>query len=235
MKNWTVGAVLLAAGMSAQAAEPAGEKLSREWLELTYDVNYYNPYRTEEVRVKGVYGWRANSNIKIAPHLFLWGSYDYQYYDTQDSQDYERTRYALAKYGVSGEFPIGAGALLALRLSWQEHYDKDYFYLPGFGAVDFAYAARGFGYGTALTLPLAGGAEISASYEIAPLKSDAGNGVSFKERFRTGAVQLAVPLSRRLKFVLGVEQAIFTDKNPDLGLDYKFQNENVLVGLRYAL
>lgn len=222
-----------AQGHAAEKAE-SGARLNWDLLDLAYVVNYTNTYGPPELREKSLYGWRAKADIGVFPAVYLTGSYDYQFYDIQDGQASKRERYAHAKYGAGSHGSIGWGMSAVLQITWQERVGYGLIEDPFSGADRRAYAARGFGYFGGLRTALSGGAELSVSYELAPLKSDAGN-IQYKEHFETVALEVVAPLSRAVWFTLGFEHSLRTDKNEEIGLDEKTGNENILLGLRLAI
>lgn len=239
MRNMAiVVAVLLSTNAHAGAADNQPKPVaSPDWLALTYDVNFNSPYYVSEQREKALYGWRASTQLSVIPHFFLWGSYDYQLYDTTDDTTgyvvYTRERYAHEKYGGGFQVPL-LSATLQAQVSWQQLMSKLYLEIPGVGSGHGNQAARGFGYLAGLRVPLAGGAELWASYEIAPLKAEE-PGMTLKEKFRTTCLQLTAPLTRRIGLVLALEQAHYSDTFVEQEILFENNNENALIGLRFAL
>lgn len=205
-----------------------------EWAQGAYGLNYLTPYSVPELRESSVYGWRADAKVQAYQWLFLSGSYDYQKYDAADAASAHQYRYRTLKYGPLLDVPMGDAWTISLRASRQERrfegYEEDSFS----GGSSGSYGIRGFGYLGGLRWTSTNGMQIATAYEIAPLKFRY-EPYDVEEKFKTASVSLTLPLTRALALALEFEKAKYTDSIASEDFSQDSSNENLLIGLRYAL
>lgn len=231
-----LGGILLLVSNGANAAPTPSPVPRWSWLEVAYGVNFDTPYPVSEQRDKSSWGARATGSFLVTPHLYLRGSYDLQRYDATDDSSgsplHDRETFTASKYGLGTYIGLWDGAVATLEASSQERWFKAHFDDLGLSEANFADASRGFGIAAGVRAIVGGGAEIAASYELAPLKGNV-NGNNYKENYQTASVSVAAPLSPRVSFTLGFEQVTYTDKSGTA--QTTLRNENFLFGLRLAI
>ena len=240
----TTGLLLAATLFSggAHAVDAPMTKPHWDLLELDYGINFGYSGPISETRDKSVYGGRAHASFSLAQNLFISGSYDVQRYDTSFIDPFfgpirERVDVRTSKLGSGTCFALGEVVAGLLQVSWQDHRNRGHVESTDDNgnpaSDDGVYSTRGLGYLAGIRTMVASRTEIAISYELAPLKGNV-IGIDLKERYATAAVMVAAPLTRATDFTLRFEEVTLDLSAPGYR-STRSHNENILLGLRFAL
>ncbi|HUS24572.1 MAG TPA: hypothetical protein VM369_06455 [Candidatus Binatia bacterium] len=209
MKNSMAGCLLLAAlaapaaALAVDAPRPAPRALSYRWVEADYAFNYFGQ---GNLRLSSDAGFRLSTNLRLAPHFYLVGSYDYQ--------DYPGPEFKFGSAGIGSWVSFAPALDGFLNLTWEtENLDGD--------------SANGWGAQVGLRTLVTRFGEIQLGYKYAEYDDTA-----FRDRDMTVHGMLTLPLARALDLTMRFEH---TDKREtvkggsgDVDVDF----ENLLVGFR---
>jgi hypothetical protein len=219
----TVTALAIAAALAASAARaddaapaegarPVSARApSYRWLETSWAWNYAG---LGDLRLRSDAGFRATTNFRLLPHLYLVGAFDYQ--------DYNGPEFKFGSAGLGTYFSVYTSTDWYLNATWENaNLDGD--------------TGAGWGAQTGFRTLLTRYGEWSLYYKYSEYEDSAfpgaGNSKGFKHQNHNMGGSLSLPLSKVLDLTVRIENLNVKETAPGAAAT-NYDLENFLVGFR---